>query len=599
MGDRFGRLLLVDLSRQSHEVLEVGEEVIRAFLGGKGLGAYLLYKLLKPKADPLGPENLLMFLTGPLTGTGYPTAGRVVVVTKSPLTGLFLDSYAGGWFGPELRRLGYDGLIITGRAEEPTYLWLSEEGPELRDASHIWGQPSGRAVELVRDETDGRAHVAAIGPAGENLVRFAAIVFDRDEDPWRSGVAGRGGAGAVMGSKLLKAIAIQARRGRVPVRDQEAFRELLGRLYEKMKESPFYYIRRAVGTSYWLEPMNRLGFLPTRNFTSGFIEDHYRLTGSYLRAHVRKDTACPYCPMGCGKVVEAPEGAVKVEYEILAMMGANDGIRDALEVARSVKLATELGLDGISAGVVVGFAMEAGQRGLLEDVPGFGDAKGQRELLRRIAYREGVGDLLAEGVRRAAERLGPEAEELAVHVKGLELPGYDPRASWGMALAYATADRGGCHQRAWTVRAEVDGRLRRFSTEGLAEFVKAVQDERAAAFSLIVCDFAPLGVEDFIAGLRAVAGLEYSMEEYLRVGERIWNLTRLLNIREAGTSRADDTLPPRVFEEPLPMPDDREARIGREMLASLLDEYYALRGWDEQGRPTPEKLEELGLDELL
>jgi len=294
-----------------------------------------------------------------------------------------------------------------------------------------------------------------------------------------------------------------------------------------------------------------------------------------------------------------PEGVVKVEYEILAMMGANDGIRDALEVARSAKLATELGLDGISAGVVVGFAMEAGRRGLLEDVPGFGDAEGQRELLRSIAYREGVGDLLAEGVRCAAEVLGPEAEELAVHVKGLELPGYDPRASWGMALAYATADRGGCHQRAWTVRAEIDGRLRRFSTEGLAEFVKAVQDERAAAFSLIVCDFAPLGVKDFIAGLKAAVGLEYGMEEYLRVGERIWNLTRLLNIREAGISRADDTLPPRVFEEPLPMPDGREARIGRETLASLLDEYYALRGWDEQGRPTPEKLEELGLDELL
>jgi len=595
----FGRLLVVDLSKQEHKVLQVGEDVVRAFIGGKGLGAYLLHKLLKPGTDPLSPENLLMFLTGPLTGTGYPTSGRMVVVTKSPLTNLFLDSHAGGWFGPELRRAGFDGLVIKGSSDEPVYLWLSEDGLEFRDASHIWGQPVGRAVELVRAETDPGAHVAVIGPAGENLVRFAAIIFDRDEDPWRSGVAGRGGAGAVMGSKRLKAVAVRARKGRVSIHDGKAFRKLVKHLYEKMKASPFYHIRRAVGTSYWVEPMNRLGFLPTRNFTSGFIEGHYGLTGSYLRAHVARDVGCAYCPMKCGKVVHLPEGAVKVEYEILAMMGADNGLTDALEVAKSVKLATELGLDGISTGVVIGFAMEAGRRGLLKDVPDFGDAEGQRELVKKIAYREGIGDLLAEGVKRAAEKLGPEAIRIAVHVKGLELPGYDPRASWGMALAYATADRGGCHQRAWTVRAEIDGRLKRFSTEGLAEFVKYVQDERAAAFSLIVCDFAPLGVEDFISGLRVAAGLEYDVGEYLTVGERIWNLVRLFNMREAGVSRADDTLPPRMFEEPLPMPDGREARIGRATLERLLDEYYALRGWDGQGRPSPEKLRELGLDKLV
>ncbi len=595
----FGRLLFLDLDRQTHEVLEVGEEVVRAFIGGKGLGAYLLYKHLRPKTDPFSPDNLLMFLTGPLTGTGYPTSGRMVVITKSPLTGLFLDSHAGGWFGPELRRLGLDGLVIRGSSKDPIYIWLSEEGVELRDASRIWGQTTGRSVELVRAETDPRAHVAVIGPAGENLVRFACIVFDRDEDPWRSGVAGRGGAGAVMGSKRLKAVAVRAVRGKIQVRDPAGFRSLVRQLYGKMRESPFYHIRRAVGTSYWVEPMNRLGFLPTRNFTSGFIESHYGLTASYLRAHVARDVGCAYCPMRCGKVVHLPEGAVKVEYEILAMMGANDGIKDALEVARSIKMATELGLDGISTGVVVGFAMEAGEKGLLEDAPGFGDAEGQRELIRKIAYREGIGDLLAEGVMRAAEELGPKAVRMAMHVKGMELPGYDPRASWGMALAYATADRGGCHQRAWTVRAEIDGRLRRFSTEGLVEFVKSVQDERAAAFSLIVCDFAPLGVEDFIDGLRMAAGLEYDVREYLRTGERIWNLVRVFNIREAGISRPDDTLPPRALEEPLPMPDGRMARMDRALLDRMIDEYYRLRGWDEQGRPTPEKLEELGLDRFL
>ncbi len=589
------------MTKQAYEELEVGEQVIRAFLGGKGLGAYLLYKLLKPKADPLGPDNLLMFLTGPLTSTGYPTSGRVVVVTKSPLTGLFLDSHTGGAFGPELRRTGYDGLVITGRAEEPVYLWLEDGELEFRDASRAWNQPVDKAVELIRAETDPRAHVAVIGPAGERTVRFAAIMFDRDEDPWRSGVAGRGGAGAVMGSKRLKAVAVRARKGRVEIHDEKAFKALLKHLYAKVRKAPSFYIRRAVGTSYWLEPMNRLGFLPTRNFTSGFIEDHYALTAAYLRAHVVKDVACAYCPLRCGKVVRTPEGEAKVEYELLAMMGANDGIKDALEVARSIKLVTELGLDGISTGVVISFAMEAGEKGLLKGVPSFGDAEGQRELVRKIAYREGVGDLLAEGVKRAAEALGGEALKLAMHVKGMELPGYDPRASWGMALAYATADRGGCHQRAWTVRAEIDGRLKRFSKEGVAKFVKEVQDERSAAYSLVVCDFLPLGVEDFIEGLKCAAGLEYGVEDYLRVGERIWNLTRLFNIREAGISRADDTLPPRVFEEPLPTsPWGGEARLPKEVFEAMLDEYYALRGWDPAtGRPTPEKLRELGLDRLI
>mgnify|MGYP000105980165 CR=1 FL=1 len=255
-------------------------------------------------------------------------------------------------------------------------------------------------------------------------------------------------------------------------------------------------------------------------------------------------------------------------------------------------------MDAISTGNVVGFAMECAEKGIPLDAPKFGDAEGQRKLIEDIVYRRGMGNMLAEGVKKSAEKIGQGTEKFAMHVKGLEIPGYEPRSSWGMALAYATSDRGACHQRAFTARAEADGILKRFSTEGVARFVKEVQDERAGAFSLVVCDFMPLSIEDFISGLKYAIGLEFSPVEYLKVGERIWNLTRLFNIREARISRKDDTLPPRVFEESLPMPPDGEekVRLPKEEFEKMLDEYYALRGWDENGIPTKEKLEELDLD---
>ena len=597
----FGRFLEIDLSKEKTNEIEVEPEVIRKFIGGKGIGAYFLYTLLKPKTDPLSPDNLLMFLNGPLTGTPFPSSGRMVVVTKSPLTGLYLDCHAGGCFGPELRRAGWDGIIVKGKSKDPIYLWIRDEKIEFRDASKIWGLPISETVERIRAETDKKAHIASIGPAGENLVKFAAIMIDKDSDPWRAGVAGRGGPGAVMGSKNLKAIAVKGSK-EIKVFDKGKLRELATRLNKKIMEHNYIHIRRVVGTAYLVDPMNRLGILPTRNFQQGFIENHYGLTGINLRYYTKRDVGCYNCPVVCGKVVEVNGREVKVEYEGIAMLGSNNGITNIMDVAKAISLCNELGLDMISTGNVVGFAMECAERGILNGAPKFGDAEGQRKLIEDIAYRKGLGDLLADGVRKAAEKLRQGTERFAMHVKGLELPAYDPRSSWGMALAYATSDRGGCHQRAFSVRAEIDPPcvLKRFSTKGVARFVKEVQDERAVAFSLIVCDFMPLSIEDFIRGLKYAIGLEYSPEEYLKVGERIWNLTRLFNIREAGISREDDTLPPRVFEEPLPMPPDGEekVRLPRKEFEKMLDEYYALRGWDENGIPTKEKLEELDLEKL-
>jgi len=598
-GPLFGRFLEIDLSKEKTSEMEVEPEVIKKFIGGKGIGAYFLYTFLKPKTDPLSPENLLMFLNGPLTGTPFPSSGRTTVVTKSPLTGLYLDCHAGGYFGPELRKAGWDGIIVKGKSKDPVYLWIMDEEVEFRDASRIWGLPISKTVEKIRTETDKKAHIASIGPAGENLVKFAAIMIDRDEDPWRAGVAARGGPGAVMGSKNLKAIAVKGSK-EINVFDKGKLRELAVRLNKKIMEPNYIHIRRVIGTAYLVDPMNRLGILPTRNFQQGFIEDHYGIIGPNLRYYTKRDVSCYNCPVVCGRVVEVNGREVKVEYECIALLGSNNGIKDIRDVAKAVLLCNELGLDAISTGNVVGFAMECAEKGILLDVPKFGDTKGQRKLIEDIVYRRGTGNVLAEGVKKAAERIGQSSEKFAMHVKGLEIPGYEPRSSWGMALAYATSDRGACHQRAFTARAEADGILKRFSTEGVARFVKEVQNERAVAFSLVVCDFMPLSIDDFIYGLKYAVGLEFSPKEYLKVGERIWNLTRLFNIREARISRKDDTLPPRVFEESLPIPPDGEekVRLPKEKFKKMLDEYYALRGWDENGIPTKEKLEELDLDKI-
>jgi len=372
----FGSFLEVDLSREKTKEIKVESEIIRNFIGGKGLGAYFLYKLLKPKTDPLSPDNVLMFLNGPLTGTSFPSSGRTTVVTKSPLTGLYLDCHAGGYFGPELRKAGYDGIIIKGKSMDPVYLWIKDEKVEFRDASKIWGLPVSKAVEEIRAKTDKKAHVASIGPAGENLVKFAAIMIDRDEDPWRAGIAGRGGPGAVMGSKNLKAIAVMGSK-RIEVHD-EKIRELSIKLIKKIMSNDYIHIRRVIGTAYLVDPMNRLGIIPTRNFQQGFIENHYGIIGPNLRYYTKRDVSCYNCPVVCGKVVEVNGRKVKVEYESIALLGSNDGITNIIDIAKSVLLCNDLGLDVISTGNVVAFAMECAERGILENAPKFGDAEGQR-----------------------------------------------------------------------------------------------------------------------------------------------------------------------------------------------------------------------------
>ncbi|MCD6468773.1 MAG: aldehyde ferredoxin oxidoreductase family protein [Thermoplasmata archaeon] len=609
-----GRMLDVDLSTGGIKEVSTNKGDAERFIGGKGLGAKMLYDLLNPDVDPLDPENVLIFITGPLTGTLMPTSGRFAVVTKSPLTGLFLDSQVGGYFGPEMKFSGYDAIVIRGKSEKPVYLSIFKDDIEIKDAGHLWGKTTSETTHTLRKELgDDKTRVAEIGPAGEKLVKYAMINIDTYDQKERGGQAGRGGAGAVMGSKNLKAIAIKASARGAGIRyaDEEGFRKAAKNAFKKVNENEFIKKKRRVyGTPIWIKPMSDLGILPTRNFQTGTFEYADNISGERMRETiVVGDKGCYACPILCGKHSRVKEGKYKgtelegPEYELLALLGSNCYIGALDAVSKASSLVDELGLDGISTGNVLGFAMECYEKGLLskEMLDGFDLDFGRDEpyisIIKKIAYREGIGNLLAEGVRIAAEKIGGNAKDFAMHVKGMEFPGYDPRGSFGMGLAYATSDRGACHQRAWTVRAEIEGALgERFSIDGRAQFVKEVQDERAAAFSLVVCDFAPLDVGDFVEMLNTATGFKYTPENYLLAGERIWNLIRLFNVRE-GVTRKDDNLPKRVFE-PMKGGATDGVKLTEKMFNDMVDEYYELRGWDSNGIPTDDTLKRLDLQSL-
>ncbi len=594
----YGRILNIDLSNGKIYIDKLDELLFKSYIGGKGLGAYLLYNYLKGGEDPLAPENPLIFMTGPFTGTSFPTAGRMVVVGKSPLTGIYVDSHTGGYFGPELRKAGFDGLILKGKCPKYQYIWIKDGKVEIRDAAGIWGKKIEETVEEIRQKTFEKAQIACIGPAGENLVSISSIMFNSDKDPRRAGVAARAGLGAVMGSKNLKAIALKGSNS-IELYDEKGFKEVTKRAYKILSGNSFIPVRKKWGTPYWVKPMNDLGILPTNNFQTGFMEDGKELFAPYICKQDKKEVTCYSCPIRCGKVLRlSNEKEVKIEYESLALLGSNNGITNLKNVAQAIYLCNSYGIDTISTGNIIGFVMECKERGLLKDVPGFGDAKGQQELIIKIAKQEGIGKILGQGVRAAAKEIGEKTSKFALHVKGLEIPGYEPRSSWGMAIAYATSDRGACHQRAWTVQAEITGVFDRFSFKNKAHFVKEVQNERAMAYSILVCDFAPLGIMEFIKGLEYSIGLSLNEQQYLQIGDRIWNLIRLFNTRE-GISGEDDTLPARFFEEELPLPAEEGGRKSVSLPESgfkkALAEYYQIRGWNSNGIPTRERLEELGL----
>ena len=595
-----GKLLSIDLTSQEISVTTISQEVYKKYLGGKGLGAYLLFNIMEKGTHALAAENPLIFLTGPLTGSLFPTSGRMVIVSKSPLTGTFSDSHAGGFLGNEIKKAGYDGIIITGKSNNKKYLWIQDGKVEFKDASHLWGEKVSKTVALFRQETHPKARVACIGPTGENVSLISTIMIDKDSDKTRAGIAGRTGLGAVMGSKNLKGMVIMGTH-KLSYEKESLMRDSRQDTVNVIKSTEFMKVRNQYGSANLIGPMNEQGFLPTRNFKEGFIRNGEELYCENMNKHKSRNVTCFNCPIACGQIIKnEKDDEIKIEYESIALLGSNNGITGFMDVTNACLICNELGIDTMSAGVVIGFAMECKEKELIHKGPCFGDAKGQLELLEDMAYRRGLGEIFADGVRCASEKIGQNSYKFAIHVKGLEMAGYEPRTSWGMALAYATADRGACHQRCWTVNTERAGGLKMFSFEDKPEFVIDVQNERSAAFSMLICDFLPFQQKSMLNAWEAVMGIPLSEEEYILAGERIWNLIKLFNLRE-GLSREDDSLPPRMFEEALTLPSgvyDRDSVvIPKEAFEGALDRYYKKRGWNNEGIPTLNKLKALDLEE--
>jgi aldehyde:ferredoxin oxidoreductase len=570
------------------------------YIGARGLGDKLYIDEVDAKVDPLSPDNKIVFAPGPFSGTFAPSGGRYHVVTKGPLTDAIAGSNSGGSFGPELHYAGYDALIVEGKAAGPVYLWINDDVVEIRDASHIWGKLVPDTTDSIRAETDAEAKVACIGPAGEKQVLFASIMNEMNR------AAGRSGVGAVMGSKNLKAIAVVGTKP-IKVADPKAFKDavLVGR--KLLKEHPVGGAGlKAYGTDVLINVLNQVGALPAYNFQDGYFPTADKVGGEALTANVLvRPKGCFSCVISCGRVskVKNPKYAGEgegPEYEAAWSMGPDCGIDNLDAITKSNYLCNEMGMDPITMGSTIACAMDMFQAGILttKDTDGmdlsFGNPDTLVELTRKIGLREGLGNKLALGSYRFANSYGHP--EFSMTVKKQEMPAYDPRGVQGIGLQYATCNRGGCHVKGYTIAVEVLGCGAKLDPHATAEkpfWVKLFQDLTAAIDASGGCIFGTFGMggDNFAAMLTALTGVTYTPEDYLKAGERIWNLERMFNL-EAGLTMKDDQLPERLTKNPIKTgPSKGEVSHVPEMLP----EYYQLRGWDEKGVPTKERLAELQL----
>jgi len=612
-----GKILRVDLSKGAISEEEIREDWAKMFIGGAGLATRYLYKEVSAGADPLGPENLLIFMTGPLTGTASASASRYSVVAKSPLTGIWGHGNSGGSFGPALKQSGYDGIIFQGRSPEPVYLSITDGQPKLCDAGHLWGKTVSETEDLIQKDSQQKVTIASIGPGGENLVRYAAIINNK----YRA--VGRCGLGAVMGAKRLKAVACA---GRTPIHlaDKALFSEIAKKQIDLLNESILKVGFESYGTNMVSDMVNIRGGYPTRNWQEGVFDQIEEVNGQALTDRVLiKGVSCFACPIACGRGTEIKEGPWKgnsgegPEYETVNTFGAMCGVADLNAITMANYLCNEYGLDTISAGSTIAFVMECYQKGILnKEISGglevkFGDEKLMVDLVPKIARREGIGDLLAEGTKRVSETLGQRSEHFAMHVKGLELPAYDPRAAKITGLGYVTANRGGDHITAYVQGPTFidtpfliveDSKIEDPLVANPKEAKVVIDLENALTmFDCIgACKFMGilLPADDYVQLIATATGWDFGIDEFRKCGERIYNLMRAFCVRE-GITRKADILPKRLMEDPLPEGPAKGMTMDKDMLEMLKDAYYKIRGWDQEtGKPTIEKLKELELDDL-
>jgi aldehyde:ferredoxin oxidoreductase len=585
-----GKLLRVDLSSGNSTIEEIDEDILHQYLGGRGLGAYFVYNEVPPDSDPLGPHNILAFCTGALTGVRVPTGGRSSLSMLSPLTGTIFDSNTGSTFGVRLKWAGFDALVITGKASSPVWLEISEEGVQLHTADHLWGQEIPDVIDQLKAKN---SSAVCIGPAGENQVLFSSIA----DEGGRS--YGRGGTGAVMGSKNLKAMVARG-KDKPEIADSDIYNFVNYEAGKMVKASP----RTSqglpeFGTSVLVNLMNWYGVLPTRNFQQGEFEGAEAISGERLRDEfLTKRGACWSCPIGCKRNTKTSrESGEGPEYETIYALGSNLGIDDFESIIEANYLCNRLGMDTISCGATIASAMELAERGKLDTELAFGRADLLLKTVEDIAYRRDLGDDLAVGSKRLAAKFG--APEVAMQTKGLEFPAYDPRGMQGQGLLYATSNRGACHLRGNMLGPELLGTpkmLDRHAPSGKAGLLIVLQHTNAVIDSIGMCKFVNFAIgDDFFARLMtAITGVVYDVQDIQLAGERIWNLERLYNLR-AGFTSADDTLPPRFLNEPLAEGGSAGYVVH---LDEMLAEYYRFRGWTQDGVPTHRKLKALGLDEL-
>ena len=602
------RILRVDLTKKRINVENLEETEVRKYIGGSGLGAKILYEETCPDTDPLGEGNLLIFMAGPLTGTPVP-CGRHSIVAKSPLTGIWGEASVGGTWGRELKRAGYDGIVVSGKSEKPVYLWIHDDRVELREATHLWGKDTYQVDELLRRETDEKAVVSCIGPSGERMIPISSILTDGKDGR----AAARCGLGAVAGSKKLKAVVVKG-SGRVEVVEKEKLKQSLKKIIPSLREIPARM--RDLGTANLIIPCEKIGDLPIKNWREGTWDRAENISGERMAETILSGRYhCAGCPIGCGreiKILQGPFAKVEgagPEYETLGTIGSSCMVDSLEAIAKANELCNRYGVDTIEVGGAISFAMECYENGLIseKDTGGlkltWGNAKAVVEMVHQIGKGEKLGALLGQGLLKASQEIGGLASEFAIHSKGLAFPAHDPRAYNSLALGYATSNRGACHLQALSHPFErnltapelgFEEAQDRFSTERKGELVAKLQDLMCIFDSLCICKFVLFGgvrVSHLLSWLRYVTGWDMDLDELMRTGERIFNLKRVYNV-SCGISRKDDTLPPRILTH-------RRKTGGASQnlphFGRMLSEYYEFRGWSEEGIPKKEKLYQLGI----
>lgn len=591
----WGRILEIDVNRKKTRIVKPSEEIYNKFLGGRGLGVYLYTQYARPlNGCALSEGNPIIITTGPLTGTSAPTAGRAAMTSRSPLTGTIFTSSSGGIFGASLKFTGYDAAVIIGKSEKPVYIYISDNEIGIEDAAALWGKNTVETTQKLKEKYSEKSSIISIGPAGESQVLFASVITD--------GVRGfgRGGLGAVWGYKNVKAMVVKKSRKKPLIKEKDKLKSVVYEANKSIKQNPV--TSKALpefGSSFMLDVVYFDRALPVKNFSDNSFPAIDKIGSTALQEEIfEKSISCWGCPISCGRISHDSEGKVSEgpEFETIWALGPNLGVDDLAFIQKTNRLANEYGLDTISLGGVIGFAMEATEKGIKDFGIRFGEKEKVPDLIKKIAENNGIGRDLKAGTQNLAREIGKEARYFAINVKGMELAAYDPRIIKGMAVGYATSNRGGCHLHGgYSAGSEIFGLPRRVDPKmqiGKGTLVAKRQNDSAAEDSLIVCRFASMAVslENWSRILTAVTGKYYSAKRLSQIGERIHNLERIINLK-LGFTRKDDSLPPKIIEE----------HLGEEQieLDVMLDEYYEFRGWNRDGIPTEKKILELELDSFL